>query len=209
MYDDENEDRRLRTATPVVFKNLTRETAQDLQRLNQVIFPVRYSDKFYEDCAKSGSTTQLAYERTGSGSVGACVGGIGCRLEMDPTRGGARLYIATLGVYAPHRDGKIGSRMLQHALNEASRDSFIKDAYLHVQVNNYAAVEFYERFGFAKGDVLKNYYKRIEPPDAVVLERDLSDWAIVNLENVTFDRETSRIDGERGGEDDCEVVAIS
>jgi ribosomal protein S18 acetylase RimI-like enzyme len=92
----------------------------------------------------------------------------------------------TLGVYAAYRDGKIGSRLLQHALNEASRDEYIKDAYLHVQTNNEQAFAFYDRFGFVKGEVLKNYYKRIEPPDAVVLSRNLRDWVIEDVEGVEY-----------------------
>ena len=34
------------------------------------------------------------------------MGAVACRLEMNATRDGARLYIMTLGVYAAHRDGK-------------------------------------------------------------------------------------------------------
>jgi ribosomal protein S18 acetylase RimI-like enzyme len=98
----------------------------------------------------------------------------------------------TLGVYAGRRDGKIGSRLLTHALNVASRDAFVKEAYLHVQTNNFQAFEFYERFGFEKGEVVKNYYKRIEPPDAVILRRDLgASWTERELEGVTFDEDAA------------------
>ena len=108
-------------------------------------------------------------------------------MELDPRGDGARLYIMTLGVYAAYRDGKIGSRLLRHALNEASRDEYIKDAYLHVQTNNEQAFTFYDRFGFVKGDVLKNYYKRIDPPDAVVLSRSLRDWVVEDVDDVEYD----------------------
>jgi len=120
---------------------------------------------------------------------GDVAGAVACRLELDPRGGGARLYIMTLGVYAGYRDEKIGSRLLQHALNEASRDEYIKDAYLHVQTNNELAFAFYARFGFVKGEVLKNYYKRIDPPDAVVLSRGLRDWVIQDLEDVEYEEE--------------------
>ena len=91
----------------------------------------------------------------------------------------------TLGVYAPYRGGKIGSRLLAHALNAAAEDGYVRDVYLHVQTNNHLAFEFYEQFGFAKGEVLKNYYTRIAPPDAVVLHRELGEtWTRVELEDV-------------------------
>ena len=170
----------------VIFRDMdTPRAVADLRALNSVVFPVRYSDNFYSDCAKAGSATQVAYDAV----TGECVGGIACRMELDPTRDGARLYIMTLGVYAPHRQGGIGSRLLQHALNEASKDAFIRDVYLHVQTNNYQAFDFYERFGFERGEILRNYYRRIDPPDAIVLRRDLGEkWKPVDLPNVTVER---------------------
>jgi N-alpha-acetyltransferase 50 len=42
-----------------------------------------------------------------------------------------------------------------------------------VQVNNESAIAFYKKFGFEVIDLKKNYYKRIEPADALVLSKDL------------------------------------
>lgn len=44
---------------------------------------------------------------------------------------------------------------------------------LHAQVNNQEAIDFYQKFGFSVGEVMKDYYKKIEPPDAVVLSKKL------------------------------------
>jgi len=43
----------------------------------------------------------------------------------------------------------------------------------HVQVSNSDAIAFYERFGFEIIDRKENYYKRIEPADAFVLQKNL------------------------------------
>jgi N-alpha-acetyltransferase 50 len=43
----------------------------------------------------------------------------------------------------------------------------------HVQVNNESAIEFYKKFGFEVKDLKTNYYKRIEPADAYVLQKNL------------------------------------
>lgn len=179
---------------PVRFAALTDATERDLRALNAVLFPVRYGDAFYDDCRRAGGCTQLAYavDDAGASATTTLAGAIACRLEMNAASDGARLYIMTLGVYAGQRDGKIGSRLLTHALNVASRDAFVKEAYLHVQTNNFQAFEFYERFGFEKGEVVKNYYKRIEPPDAVILRRDLgASWTERELEGVTFDEDAA------------------
>ena len=41
----------------------------------------------------------------------------------------------------------------------------------HVQINNEGAIHFYERHGFEIVEEKKNYYKRIEPADAYVLQK--------------------------------------
>lgn len=45
--------------------------------------------------------------------------------------------------------------------------------YLHVQTNNDDALGFYESMGFDKGEVVKDYYKRIEPPDAYCVSKKI------------------------------------
>ena len=45
----------------------------------------------------------------------------------------------------------------------------------HVQVNNDGAISFYEKFGFKIVERKENYYKRIEPADAFVLQKDLKE----------------------------------
>lgn len=43
----------------------------------------------------------------------------------------------------------------------------------HVQVSNDDALEFYQKFGFRSVGTKEQYYKRIEPPHAHVLQKDL------------------------------------
>lgn len=43
----------------------------------------------------------------------------------------------------------------------------------HVQINNEGAIKFYEKFGFEIVEQKENYYKKIEPADAFVLQKDL------------------------------------
>lgn len=53
----------------------------------------------------------------------------------------------------------------------------------HVQINNDTAIEFYKKFGFEIVETKKNYYKRIEPADAHVLELKLRnpDGSIISI----------------------------
>ena len=52
-----------------------------------------------------------------------------------------------------------------------SRSPKIDRIYLHVQVSNTAGKAFYERHGFKQAGVHEDYYKKIQPRDAWVLER--------------------------------------
>lgn len=66
-----------------------------------------------------------------------------------------------------------GSKLLQNALDLCKEDPNIVEVYLHVQINNDEAIEFYRQFGFEITNTLKNYYKRIEPPHCYVLSKTL------------------------------------
>lgn len=43
----------------------------------------------------------------------------------------------------------------------------------HVQINNDSAIAFYQKFGFNIVETKPAYYKRIEPADAHVLQKNL------------------------------------
>ena len=43
----------------------------------------------------------------------------------------------------------------------------------HVQVSNDDALQFYQKFGFRIVETKEQYYKRIDPPHAHVLQKDL------------------------------------
>lgn len=44
----------------------------------------------------------------------------------------------------------------------------------HVQLNNEEAIHFYQKFGFKIAGTKEDYYKRIDPPHAYILAKDLS-----------------------------------
>ena len=47
----------------------------------------------------------------------------------------------------------------------------LKSMYMHVQTSNDEARRFYERHGFVEVGRVDQYYKKLEPHDAWVLER--------------------------------------
>lgn len=84
------------------------------------------------------------------------------------------LYIITLGVLAPHRGRGVGGALVRRCLAVVEEGlPEVRAAYLHVQTCNEEAMAFYERFGFERAEIIENYYRRIDPPHALVLRRRL------------------------------------
>ncbi|XKL65058.1 hypothetical protein PGB90_005144 [Kerria lacca] len=144
--------------------DITPHNIKQLKRLNTVVFPVSYNEKFYKDVLEAGELAKLAYYND------IVVGAVCCRIDLEI---GRRLYIMTLGCLYPYRRLGIGTMMVQHVLNYVEKDGNFDSIYLHVQLNNDGAIEFYKKFGFTIVETKEHYYKRIEPADAYVLEKTL------------------------------------
>ncbi|CAH1971617.1 unnamed protein product [Acanthoscelides obtectus] len=152
--------------------NVTPHNIKQLKRLNSVVFPVSYNDKFYKDVLEAGELAKLAYYND------IVVGAVCCRIDV--TENFRRLYIMTLGCLYPYRRLGIGTIMVQHVLNYVEQDGNFDSVFLHVQVNNEVAINFYKKFGFEIVETKEHYYKRIEPADAYVLQKTLRKSGQVN-----------------------------
>ncbi|CAJ0632372.1 5092_t:CDS:10 [Entrophospora sp. SA101] len=137
----------------IALGDITPNNLGQLKRLNSVLFPVNYSEKFYKDVLEVGEFAKFAYFND------ACVGAVCCRKEPIDGGGGtatssldqSKLYIMTLGVLAPYR-----SKLLQHILNHATK-----------------ALDFYKKYKFEITGVEENYYKKITPTNAYILSKKL------------------------------------
>lgn len=59
-------------------------------------------------------------------------------------------------------------------MDRAEADPTITEVYLHVQVSNEDAKSFYLARGFEEKEVIKDYYKNIDPPDCFLLSKTIS-----------------------------------
>ncbi|KAK1148403.1 N-alpha-acetyltransferase 50 isoform X1 [Acipenser oxyrinchus oxyrinchus] len=146
--------------------DVTPHNIKQLKRLNQVIFPVSYNEKFYKDVLEVGELAKLAHFND------IAVGAVCCR--VDHSQNQKRLYIMTLGCLAPYRRLGIGTKTLNHVLNICEKDGTFDNIYLHVQISNESAIDFYRKFGFEIIEAKKNYYKRIESVDLRAAEEPRS-----------------------------------
>ncbi|KAH9935302.1 acyl-CoA N-acyltransferase [Fomitopsis serialis] len=147
-----------RSLSRVSLASLTPNNLGTVRKLNSVLFPIKYSDKFYQDVLlpEAEEFCKLIYYND------IPVGTICCRMET--VEGKTRLYLMTMGVLAPYRSRGLGSYALQHVLKAAAAQTKprIADIHLHVQVSNHEAKNIFE-----------GYYKKIVPHDAWVLEREI------------------------------------
>ncbi|THH19951.1 hypothetical protein EW146_g1302 [Bondarzewia mesenterica] len=157
----------------VSFASLTPNNLGTVRKLNSVLFPIKYSEKFYQDILlpEAEEFCQLVYYND------VPVGTICCRFENKDAA--TELYLMTMGVLAPYRSLGIGSQCLELVLQAAAAHTKpkITRIYLHVQVSNDDAKRFYERHGFKEISVDEHYYKKITPSGAWLLEKVLRDSA--------------------------------
>lgn len=66
---------------------------------------------------------------------------------------------------------RAGKRLLQQTLESCSKQADCEQMYLHVQVGNDSAVDFYKSFGFEVGEVIKDYYTRLDVNDAHLISK--------------------------------------
>ena len=164
-----------------------------MRKVNLACFPVQYQDKYYKDVSESkgDGLCKFAYWN------GFVVGAACARLEpihvvhkdnddsndkngTSDGSGKKRIYIMTLGVLAAYRGRTIGAQLIQSILDHFEHNmgnAELKDVTeisLHVQISNEDAIKFYtEKFGFEKGEMVENYYRRIDPPHCYKLYKKL------------------------------------
>ncbi|KAJ7647097.1 acyl-CoA N-acyltransferase [Roridomyces roridus] len=155
------------------FASLTPNNIGTVRKLNSVLFPIKYSEKFYQDILlpEVEDFCKLVYYND------VPVGTVCCRLENK--NGEASLYLMTMGILAPYRSRELGSASLKLISDAAAAHAKpkIDRIYLHVQVSNADAKRFYERHGFTEVGVHVGYYKKIAPHDAWILEKRFSSQA--------------------------------
>lgn len=164
-----------------------RRLLEIVRTLQQNIFPVKYSDTFYENLFQQPHRmNHLAYFND------VLVGIVCVRLELASSAPGTpmtqtysagmtepiRAYIMTLGTLKPYRRLGIASQLLDAAMNKlktfvAENKLVLTEVALHVQVSNDEALALYKKKQFIVGEVHVGYYKQLNPSDAHLLTKKI------------------------------------
>ncbi|TXT04351.1 hypothetical protein VHUM_04118 [Vanrija humicola] len=181
-------------APKATLTSLTVNNAGTLRKINSVVLPIVYSEKFYKDVLdpQLDEVNKLVYYA--DIPVGACCArfeNLASKTE-PPT-----LVILTLAVLAPYRSQGLGAALVKQALRAALHPTApppptppasgpttrgalqpapprkpVNRALVHVQVGNDAARRFYERLGFKEAGVNETYYSKMDPRAAWILVLD-------------------------------------
>mmetsp|Transcript_18979 Transcript_18979/g.22672 ORF Transcript_18979/g.22672 Transcript_18979/m.22672 type:complete len:193 (-) Transcript_18979:287-865(-) len=175
------------------FGAITDDNVEQLRLVNKACFPINYNPTFYSEVVKrkDEDLCKFAYHN------GFVCGEICARVEPlpAPTENNAadaatataaaanprkRIYIMTLGVLAAYRGRRIGTKLVQSILDhyeaeKTGKFAAVEEIVLHVQTSNEGAMKFYiDGFGFEKGEMVENYYKRIDPPHCFILRKKMT-----------------------------------
>jgi len=181
---------------------ITSSTLPGFKRILGILLPVLYPPKFFDLILPSSDLARVAIWRDPGPELHddaepvTVIGGIKCRIEalpplpLDPTpspqagamaspanpRREAQLYIQTIAVLSPYQNKGIATRLLDDVVREAladHADEGVSSVYAHVWQANGAALEWYEKRGFGREELVEDYYWRLRPASAWVLRRNV------------------------------------
>jgi ribosomal-protein-alanine N-acetyltransferase len=137
--------------------------------VNIQTLPEHYSDYFYYEVLNEHPQTFLVAELKGD-----IVGYIMCRIELGLSLlkrfGIARKgHVISVAVLKSHRGKGLGSRMIEHVLEEMRKGS-CRECYLEVRVSNLDAIALYNKLSFKTTGTLQGYYKDGEAAHTMAIQ---------------------------------------
>jgi len=179
----ERRDQRLAVCSLSASANLTNVNASHLpaiKRLTATTLPVRYPDSFFSTVITDPAASELARVLLYDGEP---VGWIRCQTEglgPDSVRTLSsgeplnQIYIQALCVLAPYRHQGFATALLQSILEgKVAADGSVICIYAHVWESNQDALQWYAHRGFKRTMFVNEYYRKLQPPGAWVLKKDL------------------------------------
>lgn len=158
---------------------------QPLRRINSLLLPIEYPDRFYNDILAAGSKYSRIILWTDPEPK--VIGGVVCRLDpsLAPDHtlqnpvfipGSFAIYVQSLGLLSPYRERGIASMALESVMKAAreEREYRVTELYAHVWTENLEALEWYGARGFTRDELpLVGYYHRLKPNTAWVVRKRL------------------------------------
>jgi histone acetyltransferase MCC1 len=163
--------------SPLQFRSIQPADQEEIKRLHELWFPVKYMDEFYDDLVYGRMTgtgdplfTSVGYRIDAVDhrrTIAACV--VGCFIQAtslsaklrdtlirNPYQHTKLFYIMTVGTTIQKQG--IGTLLIQQCLEQVQQHPDCGAVYLHVLTSNAAAIQMYESLGFDRVQEIPNYY---------------------------------------------------
>lgn len=207
-------------AANITLAPLTPTTLPSFRRLNTLLLPIPYPQKFYDELLTDPTTASISlaafWHDTTSPSPAKplLIAGIRCRLihpgggpgpgpllpptnapDADANDARPHLYIATLATLSPYRAHGLATHLLAAVTRAAARQHGVGAVYAHVWVANEEGRAWYERRGFRVLRREEGYYRRLKPSGAWVVWRRVSVGDLLGGEVVDGEGEVKKEEG--------------
>lgn len=70
-----------------------------------------------------------------------------------------------------YRNRGLGRRLVEYVMDISRTKYGCEGVYLHVWTSNTPALSFYKNLGFEIKTQVNGYYKKVDPPDAYIVEK--------------------------------------
>lgn len=172
---------------------ITEEHIGAYMRMTALLLPIPYPKKFFEEIVEEPDTASICVVAlwaqpsgdTQQNPTQKVVSGIRCRLlarspaspqtknQTDDPKESPTLYIAALTTLAPYRGHGLASALFKRVLSRAIREYGITTVTAHRWEANEEAHGWYQSHGFKEVGFANDYYRRLKPSGAFVLERKI------------------------------------
>lgn len=141
----------------MTYRLFEREDFDDLYAIEEVCFqtPQRFSRRYMRHLLASPDAATWIAEQD------ALMAGFAI-VEWAQQVTGIVAYIATIEVLPQHRGRRIGADLLRRVEGSANAERAI-EIWLHVDIENTAAIRLYERAGYRNSGRADHYYARNRP----------------------------------------------
>jgi ribosomal protein S18 acetylase RimI-like enzyme len=176
---------------------VTENLLPEFRRLVQLLLPIPYPDKFYNEIMSdpvTASVTLTATWKDANTSMPKVVAGVrGKVLAASPahttvlSKEKPSLYIATVCTLAPYRGHGLAPELLSRVIASAIEAYGIGTVTAHVWEASAEARAWYKKLGFEEVQYEPTYYRRLKPNGAFLLERIVRPTDLLKVRETAFD----------------------
>ena len=151
----------------MLIRRMTKADIEQAVQIETACFSQPWSAQSFSDSISRQDTLFLVCEMTDADSMGKIAGYIGMYQSFEEGS------ITNVAVIPEYRKQGIGNLLVQN-MKEQARSASVETIFLEVRISNIPAISLYEKMGFEKLGIRKNFYEH-PTEDAYIMSCKLKD----------------------------------